>query len=744
MKNSLLIVIMVSFLSSCSGEIQDAQASHTLIKNPSFEKVHSGWASDWHKRSLYESGADVEYTLVTGDAHSGNQAIQIENKVPNDCRVYQYISVLPETVYKLSGWIKAENIAGDVGANICVLDSGTHTNELRDTRGKWVNVTLYGITAPYQTQMPVSCRIGMWGGGTTGKALFDDISLEIVRSKPPASAHIESFAFNYANDRQRIERYFEKAGDEKYTSKQLHISLFLAILIFISALCFFLYTLLVKGRIHNLDSIVHSVFTRWYIPAIGLFLFIFFTVYMFRWGLITAFDVQASMILFFITACGILVYLYRYKKLTTDNLIKIIIFLGISLRICYFLYSPYTDPYFDRQHDIWGAWSHTDYIKYIADNLNPLLPVGTHEAYHPPVHYFLSAIVFKLARLCNLEEMYAYRAVQVYLVFLSSLILIFTYKIFNLLECDKKVTLFGMAFVCFLPSLIYMSVYLNNDCTVAFFYCISFYFLVKVVKTKSVKHTVFLAIFTALAMLSKKSAIILFPFCGIVFLVELFKNRKNYKLYIKLGIIFLLIALPLGMSYQIRNYILFQQDLSYSVPVTGPVMPSNPYHLFYVSIDKLLEQPFPPPDGADRVFIFMELIRTSLFSAFEFRLPLWGFKDVATALMFFYLFNLVLLFLYLILSKKEDYKGNMHIMLVNFLLSIVFYIQMHFSSPYHTTHAFRYLAPFIPVSFGYFIGQANLKFSKVKFPVLRFIIKAQFVLFCLSSAMLIFLAGFQH
>lgn len=744
MKNSILfitIIIIAILLFSCgSGEKDDTGSQNNLIKNPSFEKVHAGWASDWHKRSLYESEADVEYALVTGDSVSGNKAIQIYNKGPNDCRVYQYVTVLPETVYKLSGWIKAEKITGGVGANISILDSGAHSTVFSDTKGKWVNVVLYGITAPYQTKMPVSCRIGMWGSSTKGKALFDDISLEIVRTKPDAVIH--SFAFNYQYDGLRVERYFKRAKDERYTSKQLHISIFLAIFIFISTLCFFLYTLFIKGKVPRLENILHSIFAKWYIAIIGIFMIIFFIVYMLSWGFTTAFDVQTSLILFFIAACGALFYLFRYKKLTPGNLIKIVIFIGIALRICYFLYTPYTDPHFDRQHDIWGAWSHIEYIKYLADQMTLLPPVGTHEAYHPPVHYILSAIIFKIVRVCNLEEMFAYRAVQVFLVFMSSLILIITNKIFNLLKCDKKVTLFGMAFVCFLPSLIYMSVYLNNDCTVAFFYCISFYYLIKAVQTKSVKHTILLALFTALAILSKKSALILFPFCGIIFLIELFKNRKEYKLYIKLGIIFLLIALPLGMSFQIRNYILFQQGLSYSVPVTGPVMPSNPYHLFYVSIDKLLEQPFPPPDGANRVFIFMELIRTSLFSAFEFRLPLQGFKDAATALMFFYLFNLVLLFLYFILSKKEDYKGNMYIMLVNFLLSIVFYIQMHFSSPYHTTHAFRYLAPFIPVSFGYFIGQANLKFSKVKFPVLRFIIKAQFIFFCLSSAMLIFLAGF--
>lgn len=169
MKKSILIItiIIISILFiSCGSKQNDNTAPHNLIKNPSFEIIHSGWASGWHKRSLYESEDDVEYSLVTGDTRSGERTIQIHSKSPNDCRVYQYVSVLPETVYKLSGWIKAENISGGgVGANLSILDSGAHTRELNDTKGEWVHVSMYGITAPYQTKLPVSCRIGMWGGG---------------------------------------------------------------------------------------------------------------------------------------------------------------------------------------------------------------------------------------------------------------------------------------------------------------------------------------------------------------------------------------------------------------------------------------------------------------------------------------------------------------------------------------------------------------------------------------------------
>lgn len=739
--SSIIIYILLLFSCTTKG-ISYSTIPDPVIKNPSFDIEHMGWASHWHKRSLYEADRDVEYVYSKDDTHTGDGAIEIHSKTLNDCRVYQYVTVKPETIYKITCRVKAKNITGgNIGACISILDSGAHSQYVKDTNGEWVQLRLYGMTAPYQTRIPVACRIGMWGVHGKGRALFDDISIEVVRTKPQAYVGIQSFAFNYTYGSAKADKYFEKIENPRYASKNLHISIFLAFLIFILTFCFFLYSWIIKKKSPGTGNLFQSLVKKCYPLLIGIFLTILFVIYITRSEHITVFDIQFTLILFFLTACGIILYLYRYNNLTTDNLIKIIILLGLGLRICYFLYTAYTDPGYVRQHDLWGEWSHTYYIKYIADHF-VLPPVGTHEAYHPPVHYILSAIVFNIARLFRLNEIHAFRAIQLYLVFLSTLITIVTYKIFKRLECNKKVMLFGIAFVCFLPSLIFMSVYLNNDCTVAFFFCISFYYLIKVVHTKKIKHTILLAVFTALAILSKKTALILFPLCGIVFLIELFKNKQEYRHYIKLGVIFLLIAVPFGLSFQIRNYILFQQDLSFSVPVTGPVMPGNPYHLFYVSIEKLLEHPFVLEDGAKRIFIFMELIRTSLFSAFEFRLPLQGFEDAASLLMIFYLFNLVLLIIFFITSKKHDYKGKTYILLINFIILTVFYIQMHFASPYFTTHAFRYIAPFISISLGYFIGQANVKFGNVKYPVLRILIKVQFILWCLASVLFIYLTGF--
>jgi hypothetical protein len=55
-----------------------------------------------------------------------------------------------------------------------------------------------------------------------------------------------------------------------------------------------------------------------------------------------------------------------------------------------------------------------------------------YEAYHPPVHYILSANVFDLIKLFKLDSGMTFRGVELLMTFLSAITLIFVYKIFNI------------------------------------------------------------------------------------------------------------------------------------------------------------------------------------------------------------------------------------------------------------------------------------------------------------------------
>jgi hypothetical protein len=98
--------------------------------------------------------------------------------------------------------------------------------------------------------------------------------------------------------------------------------------------------------------------------------------------------------------------------------------------------------------------------------------------------------------------------------------------------------------------------------------------------------------------------------------------------------------------------------------------------------------------------------------------------------------------LYLLSTWKEAYRENRYILLVNFILALLMYLQMHFSTPYAMAYDYRYIAPFASVSLAYFIAQGNVKFAGTRLKVVRYLVPAQFVLWCGFSVLFILYIGY--
>jgi hypothetical protein len=688
--------------------------------------------AEWGPRSYFEDDGVTEYILETGNAHSGNHFVTLRNNMPNDGRVFQFVNVKPLTVYKLSGWIKCENLQGNEGAAITVFDSFATTTPLKTTGGVWQYVEFYGMTGPYQARMPIGFRLGGWTSRVTGSASFDDISL--VQEKNRTGANIQSMSFIDPYSDEKANTYFSREQDQRFSGSALLMSLYLAILLFIAAICFTVYNVFIKGSMKKIESICTTAFKSYFYIFIAVLFVIFFIVFCTNPSSITMLDVQVFFIISVIAACAIAAYLYKTGQLTLKNLTKLVLALGIALRLSYFLYA---DMY-TRQHDLWGGWSHQAYIEWVATHFS-LPPVGVYEAYHPPVHYILSAIVFDIVKLFKSDNIMAFRGVELLMTFLSAIFLIFVYKIFNIIKANEKVMLIGVGFACFLPNLIYMSTYLNNDPMVMLFYTVSFYLLLKWIDEKTIKNTILFALFTAIAVLSKKFSLIMYPLAGIVFVVELIRNKSELKKYLIQGAIFIAIAVPLGLSYQIRNYILFGQDLSYAVPAFGNIMSGNPYNLFYIDVGKLLSQPLSSQAPDQRQFFLMEMIRTALFEVFEFSPSV---NDIAVVVMFFYLTNLLVFVIFFVLFRKEDFGNKTYVFLINMVGVILLYLSMRNTGPYDCTYAFRYVSPYIYISLAYFFGHAITRFGKTRYPVLNVIVHGQFWLWCASVAVFTLMLGF--
>lgn len=154
-----------------------------LVLNGGFEDgVYSPTESPDHwSPDSWTSGAT--FTWDSTQSYQGTKSVRISLTTPNDARWIQTVAVQLNTDYRLSGWIKTEDVAHtvgtvDAGANLSVYGTWTRTAALIGTND-WTNVSLTFNTGS-SSQVVIGARVGYWSGTTTGTAWFDELRLEPV------------------------------------------------------------------------------------------------------------------------------------------------------------------------------------------------------------------------------------------------------------------------------------------------------------------------------------------------------------------------------------------------------------------------------------------------------------------------------------------------------------------------------------------------------------------------------------
>ena len=147
------------------------------VQNPGFENQFEGWYREgWHLD-------DVQATATIDEVvrHDGTRAVKLAHHEPNDTALVQSIKVTPSTVYRISGWIKTEEVvvheSGNIGAALGVSNTAVHSDDVQGTRS-WQSRELWVRTAPHQTRLGLTCRLGHWSSTATGTAWFDDVGIE--------------------------------------------------------------------------------------------------------------------------------------------------------------------------------------------------------------------------------------------------------------------------------------------------------------------------------------------------------------------------------------------------------------------------------------------------------------------------------------------------------------------------------------------------------------------------------------
>jgi len=173
------ILIMFSLLSGL------VFAEENFIRNGEMEQGEGNPANwgmwGWQMKSAI-------FKLENGAAHGGNRFATIINNENNDSRFIQEILVEEGQKYKISGWIKTEEIGTATearGAAISLLeDDKIATKDIKGTNDKWEYVEFYLEIGKNVRKITVSLCVGGVRRINTGRASFDDVKMEAVTAVP--------------------------------------------------------------------------------------------------------------------------------------------------------------------------------------------------------------------------------------------------------------------------------------------------------------------------------------------------------------------------------------------------------------------------------------------------------------------------------------------------------------------------------------------------------------------------------
>jgi 4-amino-4-deoxy-L-arabinose transferase-like glycosyltransferase len=228
----------------------------------------------------------------------------------------------------------------------------------------------------------------------------------------------------------------------------------------------------------------------------------------------------------------------------------------LAVILALYIHNVASYPY--RQSPFDGAM-HLDYIKYVASTWR--VPVATQgwEMYHPPLYYFVSAIVYKVMGGAQGEPA-SIRAVQVLGMLSGLACLLLSWLILRICSrSNKSVQVLGWCIAAFLPMLLYMAPTISNEIFSAGVISLSMYLLMRYgfQESISIRQATILGLMFGLAMLSKYTAFLFFLIAVGIFLLRLWIRPDRLKREMAILLIFVTVACSVCGWFYVRNIILF-------------------------------------------------------------------------------------------------------------------------------------------------------------------------------------------
>lgn len=176
---------------------------NNLLQNPSFENGSLENPEHWI-RSSWAGQADAQ---IVQEGRRNSRCARISSKGA-DAAWSQTVSIQKWGRYRLSGWVKTENIILQGGQGVLLNIHGMEGAQTRALTGTndWTRLQcefdVVGIN-----ELMINCLFGGWGQAS-GTAWFDDIWLELIQEKKPASETIQtSIQIDAAKPSEPISKY---------------------------------------------------------------------------------------------------------------------------------------------------------------------------------------------------------------------------------------------------------------------------------------------------------------------------------------------------------------------------------------------------------------------------------------------------------------------------------------------------------------------------------------------------------
>jgi len=149
------------------------------LPNPSFEETAGDRPAGWTTKS-WQGAPTFEYASA---GHAGSRSVSVASDSGADSAWQATVPVRPFARYRLSGWIRTENVVATTGRgaliNVHALQ-GAQTAAVTGTQD-WTRVSVEFEVAGTDA-LEINCLLGGWGLAT-GRAWYDDLKLEQLSAK---------------------------------------------------------------------------------------------------------------------------------------------------------------------------------------------------------------------------------------------------------------------------------------------------------------------------------------------------------------------------------------------------------------------------------------------------------------------------------------------------------------------------------------------------------------------------------